>query len=114
MSSLNTLYKELDFKSGDLLTATNQPLSAHKQSDWLEKGEWLSAAKRAGAKKVYFIDNNPVAVFAESGSGLRNKIQVFNKIWCLARPRLLFLSTPGELTVYDLAQEPIDEKNEKD
>ncbi len=114
MSYLKALYRELDFKSGDLLAATGQPSSSHNQSDWLEKGEWLSAAKLAGAEKVYFINNNPIAIFAESEEGLENKIKMFNRIWCLARPRLLFLSTPGELTVYDLAQEPIDEKNIKE
>ena len=109
MSILGQLYKDLDFTSGDLMSATDSPCK--KRSDWLEKGEWLAAAKRAGAEKVFFVNNNPVAVFAECGSDLHEKIKAFNLAWCLARPRLLFLASPGELTVYDLAQKPIDENN---
>ncbi len=108
MSSLDVLYKELDFKSGALLTATDEPSSCRKRSDWLEKGEWLSAAKRAGAEKIFFVENNPVAVFAKCGDGVAEKVRAFNKAWCLARPRLFFLASPGEITVYDLAQRPLD------
>ncbi|MFC1588030.1 class I SAM-dependent DNA methyltransferase [Planctomycetota bacterium] len=112
MTFLAEVYKKLDYSSGDLLSAVGDPGS--NQSDWLEKGEWLAAAKTAGAEKVYFINNNPVAIFAECAEGLKNKIQAFNRLWCLARPRILFLSSPGELTVYDLAQKPIDENNEEE
>lgn len=114
MSSLDVLYKELDFKTGALLTATDEPSSCQKRSDWLEKGEWLSAAKRAGAEKIFFVENNPVAVFAECGDGTVEKVRAFNKAWCLARPRLFFLASPGDITVYDLAQRPVDENKPKE
>jgi type I restriction-modification system DNA methylase subunit len=112
LKSLGLLYKELDLNSGDLQTATNDPALCHSRIDWLEKGEWLAAAKRAGVEKIFFVENNPVAVFAECGPDLLEKVKVFNKAWSLARPRLLFLATPGEITVYDLAQKPVDIKNE--
>jgi len=114
MSNLNVLYKELDYKSGSLLSATDEPSSCRKRSDWVEKGEWLSAAKRAGAEKIFFVENNPVAVFAECGDGMAEKVRAFNKAWCLARPRLFFLASPGEITVYDLAQKPVDENKPKE
>jgi hypothetical protein len=107
-TTLNTLYEELDFKSGSLLSATERPNASLKQEDWLEKGEWLAAAKRAGAEKIFFVENNPVAVFAECGADLQEKVKVFNKAWSLARPRLLFLAAQDEVTVYDLAQKPVD------
>ncbi len=113
MTHLNILYDQLDFKSGNLYTATDNPLSDQKGIDWLEKGEWLSAAKRVGAEKIFFVENNPVAVFAECETTLAEKVKAFNKAWCLARPRLLFLASPGEITVYDLAQKPIDINNRK-
>lgn len=113
MSALDILYKELDFQSGSLFSASDAP-SSFAPDDWLEKGEWLAAAKRAGAEKLFFVDNNPVAVFSECGAGLLAKIQAFNKAWCLARPRLLFLASQGEITVYDLAQRPVNENDEKD
>ena len=52
MTHLNILYDQLDFKSGSLYTATDKPLSGQNGIDWLEKGEWLSAAKRIGAEKI--------------------------------------------------------------
>jgi hypothetical protein len=113
MTLLDILYDQLDFKSGGLYTATDKPLSGPNGIDWLEKGEWLSAAKRVGAEKIFFVENNPVAVFAECETALEEKINAFNKAWCLARPRLLFLASPGEITVYDLAQKPIDIKNQR-
>jgi hypothetical protein len=114
MSSLNVLYEELDFNNGSLYPVMDDPSLCRKSIDWLEKGEWFAAAKRAGAEKIFFVDNNPVVVFAECGAGLEDKIKAFNRAWCLARPRLLFLASPGEITVYDLAQKPVDENKEEE
>ncbi len=110
MTILNVLYDELDFNGGSLYPATDKPVSGQNSIDWLEKGEWLNAANRVGAEKIFFVENNPVAVFTECGTALEEKVKAFNKAWCLARPRLLFLASPGEITVYvyDLAQKPID------
>jgi len=107
MGYLEKLYSDLDFQSGELFPAADTPEMMDKNV-WLEKGEWLSAAKRAGAEKMFFINNNPIVVFAKCGEDHVEKLKTFNRIWNLARPRLLFLSSPGEITVYDLAQKPID------
>jgi hypothetical protein len=112
--SLDILYEELDFKNGRLYPVMDAPVFSQKEIDWIEKGEWLAAAKRAGAEKIFFVENNPVAVFAECGAGLEEKVRAFNRLWCLARPRLLFLASPGEITVYDMAQKPVDENNKKE
>jgi hypothetical protein len=109
--SLDLLYEELDFKNGRLYPVIGCPDFSQKKIDWVEKGEWLAAAERAGAEKIFFVENNPVVVFAECGNGLEEKVRTFNRLWCLARPRLLFLASPGEITVYDLAQKPVDENN---
>lgn len=114
MNVLDVLYDKLDFKSGGLYPAIADPSACSKEKDWLEKGEWFAAAKRAGAESIFFVDNNPVAVFAQCDGGLREKVKAFNRVWCLARPRLLFLASPGEITVYDLAQKPVSENEEKD
>jgi hypothetical protein len=73
-------------------------------SDWTEKGEWLSLAKKVGAEKLFFVDNNPVIVFAQSGPN-EERLR-FQEIWNMARPALLFLASPGDLAVYDLTQGP--------
>ncbi|MDQ1355402.1 MAG: hypothetical protein QG657_5712, partial [Acidobacteriota bacterium] len=114
MALLNVFYKDLDFESGGLYPAVAFPSDGIKEIDWIEKGEWLSAAKRAGAEKIFFVENNPVVVFAECDEGIEEKVKTFNRMWCLARPRILFLASPGEITVYDLAQKPVDEKNKKE
>ncbi len=110
------MYEELDFKNGSLHSAVDNPSACPKCIDWVEKGEWLAAAKRACADKIFFIDNNPIAVFAECGASLEEIVKAFNRAWCLARPRLLFLAFPGEITVYvyDLAQKPVDENKKED
>ncbi len=112
MNSLATLYRELDFQGGDLLRATADPSSRLSQENWIEKGEWLASAERAGADRVFFVDNNPVIVFSRCGQELAEKVEAFNRAWSLARPRILFLASPGEITVYDLAQKPVDEKDD--
>lgn len=107
MNALETLYDVLDFQSGSLLPTSAEPTSGMSHHDWLEKGEWLAAGKRAGAERVFFVENNPVIVFAECNSDLlEEKAKAFNRIWSLARPRLLFLACPGTIDVLDLAQKP--------
>ncbi|NLD37581.1 MAG: hypothetical protein GX654_12005 [Desulfatiglans sp.] len=69
----DVLYDQLDFKSGSLHSATDKPLKGQKVIDWIEKGEWLSAAKRAGVDKLFFVENNPVVVFTECGASQEEK-----------------------------------------
>ena len=104
---LNKLYHDLDYQRGSLFTASESPDPDMNATDWLEKGEWLAAAKRAGADKLFFVDNNPVAVFAQCGISEIEKARAFNNVWCLGRPRLLFLASIGEILVLDLAEKPI-------
>lgn len=114
MWDLDYLYEKLDLYNGTLLTATDNPLNCPDVTDWLEKGEWLAAAKRAGGEKIFFVGNNPVAVFTKCSSEPEDKIYAFNNVWCLARPRLLFMASPSEISVYDLAQRPIDPDKPED
>ncbi|MDA3895423.1 MAG: N-6 DNA methylase [Desulfobacteraceae bacterium] len=114
MMLLDLLYDGLDFKNGSLHSASDTPSSCRNRSDWIEKGEWISSAKKVGADKIFFVENNPVVVFLKCEDGLEEKIKAFNRAWCLARPRLLFLASPGEITLYDLAQKPVDINNKKD
>ena len=110
-STLDIICNKLDYNSGQLFDSINQPSNKIGQADWLNKGEWLVAAKKAGAEKIFFVENNPVVVFAQCNHA-KEKINCFNKLWSLARPRILFLETAGELSVLDLAQKPIHVKAE--
>lgn len=110
---LDDIYSKLDFCSGALRDAALFPVFGENDQDWLEKGEWLAAGKRAGAEKIFFVNNNPVVVFATSEDNTDAKAKLFNSVWCLGRPRLLFLSTPTELSIYDLAKPPVNMSSSK-
>jgi len=103
---LDIAIKQLDFNNGQMfdLSSDIKPLN---QDDWLNKSDWLASARKAGAESIFFVANNPVVVFARSTKSAPAKIEAFNKLWCLSRPRLLFLESEGELSVIDLAQAPI-------
>lgn len=111
--ALGIVYDQLDFRSGQLFDVASQPSSKIEQNDWLNKGEWITAAKRAGAEKIFFVDNNPVVVFARCSKNEEEKGHCFNRLWSLARPRILFLDCEGDLSVIDLAQKPIPPDDEK-
>jgi len=104
---LQAAYRDLGFADGTLLDATDDP-SEIDDSVWLEKGDWLKLAKTVGAEKVFFVDDNPVIVFASSDTDDPERLRTFfNGIWCMARPQLLFLASPGELNVLDMTAPPV-------
>lgn len=121
-SMLEAAYRELDYAHGAGLYGAvdgnrprgNSPGGSSTDislEDWLDKGEWLSLASEVGAQQIFFVGNNPVVVFAQhtqEGGGTDEEAlrRMFNRIWCMGRPRLLFLAREGELSVYDLAQKP--------
>lgn len=109
---LSVVYDQLDFNGGQLFDVISQPSKKIAQDDWLNKGEWLTAAKSAGAEKVFFVDNNPVVIFAKC-ENKDDKINCFNRLWSLARPRVLFLECDGDLSVIDLAQKPVRQDEER-
>ncbi len=103
---LDAVYTELGYEKGALFEASKEP-SQFSKVDWIEKGEWLTLTREVGAEKIFFVGNNPVVIFAQSNVNDPEKLrELFNNIWCMSRPRLLFLATPGELAVYDLANQP--------
>jgi hypothetical protein len=104
---LQAAYEELGFAEGALLPASERPQDTAADT-WIEKGDWLALAKEVGAEKVFFVGQYPVVVFARvTGSDSEALRRLYNRIWCMARPQLLFLARPGELGVYDLARPPV-------
>src|SRR5205823_682647 len=74
----------------------------------LNKGDWLALAKKAGAEKVFFVNDDPVLVFCEF-QHIPNDAELldtFRRIWCMARPQCLFIAMPDVLRVYRLNQPP--------
>jgi len=104
---LQAAYTDLGYDKGDLWRTDVRP-SGLEAMDWVEKGDWLTLAKQVGAEAVLFVKNNPVIVFARCDTDDANVLrQAYNRIWCMARPRLLFLAKPTELAAYDLSREPV-------
>lgn len=104
---LEAAYTDLGYKKGDLLHTDVSP-SAVDPTDWVEKGDWLTLASQVDAEALLFVRNNPVIVFARCDSEDADVLRkVYNNIWCMARPRLLFLAKPAELAVYDLSRQPL-------
>ncbi|NQU65735.1 MAG: N-6 DNA methylase, partial [SAR324 cluster bacterium] len=104
---LTEVYDKLDFEHGQLFDVMGKPSKNLDLNTWLNKGGWLTAAEKAGAEKVFFVDNNPVVIFAKYTGNEEEKNRCFNRLWSLARPRILFLEGEGELSVIDLAQKPV-------
>ena len=109
---LRAAYKDLGLADGKLLPATDSPRGRSSQ-DWVDKGEWLTLAGEVGADRVFFVENNPVIVFAQQVTSDRDaQRELFQRIWNMARPPLLFLAVPGELAVYDLSIGPARDSTE--
>ncbi len=109
---LEAAYSELEFDKGVLLSASTRP-EKKKEAEWLENGDWQALAKAVGAEQLFFVDRDTVVLFAEiKTSDDASFREFYNRVWCMARPQLLFLARPGELSIYDLGKPPVgrDEK----
>lgn len=90
---------------GCLLPTSLTP-SSENRDKWTDKGDWLALAKKLNAQSVFFVENEPLVVLAELPDG-EDETLFFNRIWCMARPQLLFLAREGELAVYQLSKPPV-------
>ena len=108
-SLLNKAYESLGYSDveGERFFGAQDRPTGLSEKDWTEKGDWLVLAHEVGAERVFFLENNPVAVFARLDVDDAEVFRHFyNQVWSMSRPRLLFLARPGEIAVYDLAQRP--------
>jgi hypothetical protein len=105
---LERAYADLDFASGALFKATPTPPREADPRAWGEVGEWLLLAARVGAERVFFVNDDPVLVFAAlpGGTPEQDVMALYRRAWSLARPRCLFVAVGGELRVYALTQPP--------
>lgn len=90
---------------GCLLPASPTP-NAGNQKEWVDKGDWLTLAHSLGAESVFFVKNEPVLVLATLPKG-EDETAFFNRVWCMARPQVLFVAKEGELAVYKLSSAPV-------
>ena len=103
---LNAAYRELEFDQGALLSAARTPQPA-MVADWIDRGDWQALAAQVGAESLFFVDRDPVIVFAKAEDAADSKLQeLYEDIWCMSRPQLLFLATPGQLAAFDLTKPP--------
>src|SRR5215472_7879230 len=103
---LDEVYKSLGYEEGTLLNAASHP-NSETDEEWLDKGDWLALAYKIGAEKVFFVRNDPALVFCAFQDTLEDEqvlLERFRRVWCMSRPLILFIASPGELRVYRLDQ----------
>ncbi|MEE4356905.1 MAG: N-6 DNA methylase [Desulfococcaceae bacterium] len=99
----------LGYQDGILLNAVQIPLPDSEEAGrWVDVGDWLVTANKVKADKVFFVKNDPLIVFSSYEHALSDDdiLDIFRRVWCMARPQRLFLSFPGQLRVYDLQEAP--------
>lgn len=103
---LDAAYEQLDFDQGSLLSAATVP-QLDTIDEWIDRGDWQQLTAQVGAERIFFVDRDPVVVFAKSIDTTPDALRrLYERIWCMARPQLLFLATPGELSAFDLTKPP--------
>lgn len=115
---LDEVYETLDYQAGDLLDVTSFPDSINVD-EYVAKGQWLDTCRSINQReefqvdKVFFVQNNPVVVFVDATAVAKERIfSVYNEIWSLARPRLVFIENNTSITIYDLASKPAKSNND--
>ncbi len=108
---LTEVYQKLDLRNGCLLSACALPEDKKTKEEWLNKGDWLELAQKIGAKKVFFVRDEPLIVFYQFNQfpDEDDLKDVVRKVWCMSRPQMLFVALPEQLQVYDLTKRPLDE-----
>jgi len=95
----------LGLVEGCLLSASPTP-NSQNETEWTDKGDWLKLAHSLKAHSVFFVNSEPVLVLAKLPDGA-DEAAFFNRIWCMARPQMLFLAKEGELAVLKLSAPPV-------
>lgn len=97
---------ELDYRNGDLISIMDGSTSNFSEKgDWLKLCEAVNEANILTTKKIFFVHNEPIIVFVKT-DGSENLHRIYNRVWCMARPRILFLETQTGLYILDLATQP--------
>lgn len=110
---LKQVYKELDYNSDGLIDI-EIPRNVLGEQDYLSKGQWVDICSTINGKttefsidRVFFVQENPVVVFVDASKKQKGEIfKIFNSIWSLARPRIVFIENDTTISVYDLASDP--------
>jgi len=61
---LAAAYEQLGYNQGELLPALSEPQPSELK-DWVDKGDWQTLAAQVGAESIFFVDRDPVVVFAK-------------------------------------------------
>lgn len=97
----------LDLRTASLKKPAPVPDPSAPVAEWADLGEWLVLAHRLSAANLFFVDRDPVLIFKEVTRTDEGTLrEVYRRAWSMARPQYLFISAPGELSVYSLAHPP--------
>jgi hypothetical protein len=104
---LDAAVEALGYSASPSLLATVDSPAGIPQDAWSSFGEWLTQGYDAGVDRVFFVKGNPVVVFSKVETQSPELIRrTLDRIWCMARPSLLFLASEGELRVFNLTDRP--------
>lgn len=104
---LNAAYRQLEFDQGALLRAARTPQPHTTMEEWIDRGDWQLLAAQVGAESIFFVDRDPVVIFAKAENSTPAALRsLYERIWCMSRPQLLFLASPGQLAAFDLTKPP--------
>ena len=104
---LHQIYTDLNLTEGYLFAPATVPTDATRER-WQAIGDWLNLASRMNADRIFFVADDPVIVFSAlpDAATEQDLIRTYRQAWSLARPQCLFVTSPGELRVYDLSIPP--------
>lgn len=103
---IETACIELDYTNGDLVSISDEySLVNEEKIDWIKLCETVDKDNHQKIKKIFFVNEEPLIVFSKT-ENKTNLYKIYNRVWCMSRPRLLFLETLSELIVLDLAKQP--------
>jgi len=103
---LEVAYRHLEFDRGALLSAVRTPRPVAVE-EWVDRGDWQLLTAQVGAERIFFVDRDPVVVFARAENSSPEAMRtLYERIWCMSRPQILFLASPGQLSAFDLTKPP--------
>lgn len=108
---LRAAYRNLEFE-GSLLFVGSQEVRNLSQASWLEQ------AQKLNAESVFFVQDNPTAIFFKLDKNLDTETaiieeeirQLYLKVWNTSRLPIFFITLPTELRVYSAFQKPLQEE----
>lgn len=115
--NLTISYQILDLQNENLCPVEIDTKNVNLNNDYLSKEKWFEVCRRINKdnvdfriENIYFIQNNPLALFVKKFNRNKRENEIINTLWNLARPKYVFLENFGEIVIYDIGNQEDIEK----